>query len=155
MLIFSKSVPEFVKTIAALPTWPEWTRSGKMLQAVFSVPFEPSVKCSLRFKLRFRQKPCQRMLFFLNVWQLLMEALFFQTHAHSTYGHFKISSALRWRKWFGIRWKHGNVHRQRSLWSSFPSRSGNSNLKAFVCLFVQPIYFDYTVYSSEERKTCL
>lgn len=90
------------------------------------------------------------------IWQLLMEALFFQEDAHSTYGHLKTSSFARWRKQFGIRRKHWNVRRLKSLqffWTSLPSRSGSSNLKAFVCLFVQPIYFDYTVYSSEEGNT--
>ena len=94
------------------------------------------------------------MLFFLNIWQLLMEALFFREHAHSTYGHLKISSSPRWRKWFGIRRKHRNVQPLRTLWTSFPSRPGSLNLKAYVSLFVQPIYFDYAVYSSEERKMC-
>lgn len=52
-------------------------------------------------------------------------------------------------------WKHAPLEIASILWTSFPSRSGSSNLKAFVCLFVQPIYFDYTVYSSEEGKTYL
>lgn len=116
--------------------------------------FEPSVKCLLRFKVRFRQKRCQRVLFFFNIWQLLMEALFFQEHAHSTYGHLKISSSPRWRKLFGIRRKQRNVQPLRTLSTSFPSRPGSLDLKAFASLFVQPIYFDCAVYSSEERKMC-
>lgn len=136
----------------ALAVWPEWTKWGnKMLGKLRpSSVFLPSLHFVLKFvSVKSSVTECY------FVWQLLMEALFFQEDAHSTYGHLKISSSPRWRKQFGIRWKLWNVRRLKSLQffrTSLPSRSGGSNLKAFVCLFVQPIYFDYTVYSSEEGK---